>query len=76
MFGNEDEQLWQGDFMNAHSARVRQDVLTVPSPAIQRGPDGIFTRVIAASAPTDCIVYNFEQPAAHLFAMFRTLFQW
>ena len=48
MFANEDEQLWPGDFVNARlSLEVRRDVLTVPSTAIQRGPDGIFTWVVA-----------------------------
>jgi membrane fusion protein, multidrug efflux system len=47
MFANEDEQLWPGDFVNARvSVELRHDVLTVPSAAIQRGPDGIFTWVV------------------------------
>jgi len=48
MFANDDEQLWPGDFVNARvSLEVRRDVLTVPSAAIQRGPDGIFTWVVS-----------------------------
>jgi multidrug efflux system membrane fusion protein len=47
MFANEDEQLWPGDFVNARvSLEVRHDALTIPSVAIQRGPDGIFTWVV------------------------------
>jgi len=47
MFDNEDEQLWPGDFVNARvSLEVRHDALTVPSAAVQRGPDGIFTWVV------------------------------
>jgi multidrug efflux system membrane fusion protein len=47
MFANEDEQLWPGDFVNARvSLEVRHDALTIPSAAIQRGPDGIFTWVV------------------------------
>jgi membrane fusion protein, multidrug efflux system len=47
MFPNQDEQLWPGDFVNARlSLETRRDVLTVPSAAIQRGPDGIFAWVI------------------------------
>jgi multidrug efflux system membrane fusion protein len=50
MFANDDEQLWPGDFVNARVLlEVRRDVLTIPSPAIQRGPDGIFTWVITAN---------------------------
>jgi membrane fusion protein, multidrug efflux system len=48
MFANEDEQLWPGDFVNARvSLDVLRDVLTVPSAAIQLGPDGIFAWVVA-----------------------------
>jgi membrane fusion protein, multidrug efflux system len=47
MFGNEDEQLWPGDFVNARLAvEVRRGVITIPPAAIQRGPDGIFTWVV------------------------------
>src|ERR1700722_12906628 len=48
MFANEDEQLWPGDFVNARvSLEVRRDALTVPSAAVQRGPEGIFTWVVS-----------------------------
>jgi membrane fusion protein, multidrug efflux system len=47
MFANEDEQLWPGDFVNARvSLEVRHGALTIPSVAIQRGPDGIFAWVV------------------------------
>jgi multidrug efflux system membrane fusion protein len=47
MFPNEHDELWPGDFVNARlSLETRRDVLTVPSTAIQRGPDGIFAWVI------------------------------
>ena len=47
MFANEDERLWPGDFVNARVLiEVKKDVLAVPSTAIQRGPDGIFTWVV------------------------------
>ena len=49
MFANEDERLWPGDFVNARvSVAVQRNVVTIPSVAIQRGPDGIFTWVVAA----------------------------
>jgi multidrug efflux system membrane fusion protein len=51
VFANEDERLWPGDFVNARvSLEVRRDVVTIPSVAVQRGPDGIFTWVVT---PTD-----------------------
>jgi multidrug efflux system membrane fusion protein len=47
MFDNEDERLWPGDFVNARVAiDIKRDALTIPSVAIQRGPDGIFAWVI------------------------------
>jgi multidrug efflux system membrane fusion protein len=47
MFDNEDEKLWPGDFVNARVlVDVRRDVLVIPAPAIQRGPEGIFTWVV------------------------------
>jgi multidrug efflux pump subunit AcrA (membrane-fusion protein) len=48
MFANEDEQLWPGDFVNARvSLKALRGALTVPSAAIQTGPDGIFAWVVA-----------------------------
>jgi membrane fusion protein, multidrug efflux system len=47
MFANEDDALWPGDFVNARVLiEVRKDVLAIPSPAIQRGPDGVFAWVV------------------------------
>jgi membrane fusion protein, multidrug efflux system len=47
MFANDDGQLWPGDFVNARLLlEVRRGVVTIPSVAIQRGPDGIFTWVV------------------------------
>jgi multidrug efflux system membrane fusion protein len=47
MFANEDDRLWPGDFVNARVlVDVKKDILAIPSPAIQRGPDGIFTWVV------------------------------
>jgi len=47
MFDNEDGKLWPGDFVNARVLLdVRHDVLVIPAPAIQRGPEGLFTWVV------------------------------
>jgi membrane fusion protein, multidrug efflux system len=47
MFANEDGKLWPGDFVNARVLLdVRRGVLVIPAPAIQRGPEGIFTWVV------------------------------
>jgi multidrug efflux system membrane fusion protein len=48
MFANEDEQHWPGDLVNARvSVEVLHDALTVPSAAIQLGPEGIFAWLLA-----------------------------
>jgi multidrug efflux pump subunit AcrA (membrane-fusion protein) len=53
MFGNEDEQLWPEDFVNARvSLKVLRDALTVPSAPIQTGPDGMFAWVVATGDRT------------------------
>ena len=47
MFPNTDEKLWPGEFVNARLlVETRTAALTVPSTAIQRGPDGLFTWVV------------------------------
>ena len=59
VFANSDDNLWPGQFINA---RLRlgtlANVLTVPSVAIQRGPNGLFVYLIkpdnsAAMQPVD-----------------------
>jgi len=50
MFPNTDERLWPGDFINARLLLETQtNVLVVPSPAIQRGPRGLFAWTVTAS---------------------------
>jgi multidrug efflux system membrane fusion protein len=47
MFPNESERLWPGEFVNARLLlAVRRDVIAVPSSAVQRGPQGLFTWVV------------------------------
>jgi membrane fusion protein, multidrug efflux system len=54
MFTNEDGKLWPGDFVNARVLlEVRRDVLVIPAPAIQRGPEGIFTWVVKPEGVVD-----------------------
>jgi multidrug efflux system membrane fusion protein len=46
-FPNPHDALWPGEFINARVLiRTERNALTVPSPAIQRGPDGMFTYVV------------------------------
>jgi multidrug efflux system membrane fusion protein len=47
MFANADEKLWPGEFVNARLLlQVRKDVVVIPSVAVQRGPNGLFTWVV------------------------------
>ncbi|HVJ31793.1 MAG TPA: efflux RND transporter periplasmic adaptor subunit [Terriglobia bacterium] len=46
-FANNDNALWPGEFVNIKVLQETQrNVLTVPSTAVQRGPDGLFTYVV------------------------------
>jgi membrane fusion protein, multidrug efflux system len=48
LFPNENEALWPGDFVNAHLlVEGRRNALVVPSSAVQSGPHGLFTWVVA-----------------------------
>jgi multidrug efflux system membrane fusion protein len=46
-FPNQDDRLWPGQFVNV-SIRVQtmKDVVTVPSAAVQRGPNGLYAYVV------------------------------
>lgn len=47
IFPNDGDALWPGLFVNARVLiEVRKDAVTVPAPAIQRGPNGLFAWVI------------------------------
>jgi membrane fusion protein, multidrug efflux system len=49
MFPNDDDKLWPGEFVNARVLlETRRHVLAVPSAAVQRGPQGLFTWVVTA----------------------------
>jgi membrane fusion protein, multidrug efflux system len=48
MFPNERDELWPGDFVNARLyLKLLPDALTIPSAAIQNGPDGLLAWVVA-----------------------------
>ena len=47
MFDNKDERLWPGEFVNARLLlETRKDALVIPSLALQRGPNGLFTWIV------------------------------
>ncbi len=50
-FPNAKNTLWPGQFVNARLLlQVQHQVLTIPSAAVQRGPDGIFAYVVKADS--------------------------
>ncbi len=53
-FPNRQEALWPGEFINARVlVRTERNALTVPSNAIQRGPNGMFTYVVKADSTVE-----------------------
>ena len=47
---NTDERLWPGEFVNARVLmETQQDVIAIPSAAVQRGPQGLFTWVVGSN---------------------------
>ena len=47
MFANADDQLWPGQYVNARVlVTIKRNVLTMPSNAVQRGPQGLFTWIV------------------------------
>jgi membrane fusion protein, multidrug efflux system len=47
VFPNKDNTLWPGQYVNARVLlRTQQNALTVPPPALQRGPNGMFAYVV------------------------------
>ena len=50
LFPNDDDALWPGDFVNARLlVETRRDALTIPNSAVQSGPKGLFTWVVAGN---------------------------
>jgi multidrug efflux system membrane fusion protein len=53
-FANDDEALWPGDFVNARIlVETRRNALVVPSSAVQSGPKGLFTWVVAGNSTVE-----------------------
>jgi multidrug efflux system membrane fusion protein len=50
-FANTDRHLWPGQFVNAHlQLTVDHNAVTVPVPAIQHGPDGLYVFVVGPNS--------------------------
>jgi multidrug efflux system membrane fusion protein len=54
VFPNEDDALWPGQFVNARVlVDTRQHVVTVPSVAVQRGPQGLYAWIVKPDNTVD-----------------------
>jgi len=53
-FPNKDNGLWPGDFVNARVlVQTEHDALTIPSAAVQRGPEGVYAFVVTSDAKVE-----------------------
>jgi membrane fusion protein, multidrug efflux system len=49
-FGNEDERLWPGEFVLIRTlVNTRKNAVTIPSVALQRGPEGFYVWVLQSN---------------------------
>jgi len=68
IFPNTRERLWPGEFVSTRVlVRTARNALTIPSAALQRGPDGLYAYVIGADSRVEArtlkVGYNDEQVA-------------
>jgi membrane fusion protein, multidrug efflux system len=53
-FANTDGRLWPGEFVHVHlQAQTRDNAVTVPPAAVQRGPNGLFVWVVDGTGAVD-----------------------
>jgi len=63
-FPNLKNSLWPGQFVGVRMLlRTEQDVIAIPSNALQRGPDGLFTYVIIADSTVEPRPLTIDQDA-------------
>jgi len=54
VFPNKQSTLWPGQFVNARVlVRIDRNALTIPTAAVQRGPNGMFTYVVKADSTVE-----------------------
>ena len=54
VFPNKENSLWPGQYVNARVlVRTEQNALTIPSAAVQRGPNGLFAYVVKADSSVE-----------------------
>ena len=62
VFPNANETLWPGEFVNARVLlKTVQGALTIPTAAVQRGPQGVFTYVVNADSTVEARVLRVGQ---------------
>ena len=62
VFSNANETLWPGEFVNARVLlQTVHDALTIPTAAVQRGPQGVFTYVVKADSTVEARVLQIGQ---------------
>jgi len=61
-FPNAKEALWPGQFVNARLLiETRHNVLTIPSPAVQRGPNGLYAYVVKPNSTVEMRPLTIDQ---------------
>jgi multidrug efflux system membrane fusion protein len=61
-FPNAKEALWPGQFVNARLLiETKHNVLTIPSPAVQRGPSGLYAYVVKLDSTVEMRTITIDQ---------------
>lgn len=61
-FPNAKDMLWPGQFVNARLlVETKHNVLTIPSPAVQRGPNGLYAYVVKSDSTVDIQPLTLDQ---------------
>jgi multidrug efflux system membrane fusion protein len=61
-FPNVKDALWPGDFVNARLlSETQHAVLTIPSPALQRGPNGLYAYVVKPDSTVEMRPLKLDQ---------------
>jgi multidrug efflux system membrane fusion protein len=61
-FPNANGTLWPGQFVNARVLiETKHNVLTVPSPAVQRGPNGLYAYVVKSDSTVEMRALTLDQ---------------
>jgi multidrug efflux system membrane fusion protein len=61
-FPNAKDALWPGDFVNAQLlTETQHNVLTIPSPAVQRGPNGLYAYVVKPDSTVEMRPLKLDQ---------------